>query len=104
MIDVLVILWFLIFIIFLIASISAESKVFGIIAGIWLLLLGVGIISDGIQIESGVNIIEVNDTHTTYEYQYIDATYPFSTYSYMWGLILILTSIFIIYTNAEDLL
>jgi len=52
----------------------------------------------GVQIESGVEITDVGDS-TQYTYQYTDATLPFSTYAYIWGIILISVSLYILYAN-----
>lgn len=103
MIDILLILWFLVFVIFLAVNILEDSHAFGIVAGLWLLLLGLAIITTGIQIESGATIIAVDASETTIEYDYVDATLPYSTYSFVWGIILILISVYIIYANAEQI-
>lgn len=103
MIDFLVILWLLIFFVFLVASVSIDASLLGVIAGIWLLLLGLAIIVSGIQVQSGMEINVVSSTVTTYDIQYVDATLPYGAYSFVWGIIIILTSIYIIYANAEDL-
>jgi len=104
MIDLLVILWIIVFVIFLAVNILEDSNAFGIIAGFWLLLLGLAIITTGVQIESGATVTAVDVGETTIEYDYEDATLPYSTYSYIWGIILIVISIYIIYANAEQLL
>ena len=102
MIYFLVILWLLIFFIFLAVSITVDSGILGIISGVWLLLLGLAIIVTGIQIQSGMEINTVGQT-TTYEYQYDDATLPYSTYSFVWGIILILSSMYLMYVNGENI-
>ena len=103
MIDILLILWFIVFVIFLAVNLLADSHAFGIVAGLWLLLLGLAIITTGVQIESGATVLAVSASETTIEYDYQDATLPYSTYSYVWGVILILISIYIIYANAEQI-
>ena len=102
MIYYLVILWLLVFFIFLAVSIAADSSILGIISGIWLLLLGLAIIVSGIQVQSGMEI-NMDGSTTTYEYQYDDATLPYSTYSFVWGIILILSSMYIVYANGENI-
>lgn len=103
MISLLVILWFIIFVILLAVNIFEGSNVFGIIAGLWLLLLGIAIITTGLQIESGATVQAVDVGETIIEYTYDNATLPYGTYSFIWGIILILISIYIIYANAEQL-
>jgi len=102
MIVILVLIWLLFFAIFFIAGMAEPSYVLGIIAGILLLLLGLGIIITGIQVESGTTST-FEDGEWTIETDYADATLPFSTYSYVFGVIFILTSMFIIYSNGEKL-
>ena len=102
MIDWIIILWLIVFVIFLSVNIGADSSVFGIVGGFWLLILGVGIIWDGVQIQDGLDLVTSGDT-TTVAYSYVDAVIPVSTVAFIWGVILILISIFMIYSNAEDL-
>lgn len=102
MIDMMLVLWIVLFVIFFIAGMIEKSYTLGIVSGVLLLLLGLGIIVTGVQIQSGMNM---SDTGSGYEitYTYSDATLPFSTYSFVWGIILILVSMYIIYANAEKL-
>ena len=102
MIVILVLIWLLFFAIFFIAGMSEPSYVLGIIAGILLLILGLAIIITGIQVESGTSSV-FDDGEWTIETVYSDASLPFSTYSYVFGVIFILTSMFIIYSNGEKL-
>lgn len=103
MIDLLVIIWLIIFVIFLAVNLAGDSHAFGVVAGAWLLLLGLAIITTGVQIESGSTITVVDADTTTIEYDYEDATLPYSTYSYVWGIVLILIGVFMVYCNAEEL-
>jgi beta-lactamase superfamily II metal-dependent hydrolase len=98
MYDTVLIIWLVIFLIFLIVNISQQSTIFGAIAGIWLMTLALFIIATGVQTESGVEITDVGDS-TVYEYQFSDVTLPYSTYSYIWGIILILVAVYILYAN-----
>lgn len=98
MYDTILIIWLVIFLIFLVINIAEHSKVFGAIAGIWLMILALAIIITGVQTESGIEITDT-DNSTFYNYQYTDVTLPFSTYSYIWGIILICVSLYIFYAN-----
>lgn len=102
MIVLMVLIWLLFFTIFLVAGIVAPSYVLGIIAGILLLVFGLAIIITGIQVESGTSSTFV-DGEWVVETEYTDMTLPFTTYAYVLGIIFILTSMFIIYSNAENL-
>lgn len=62
------------------------------------MVLALAIIVSGVQTETGVEIIDGNAS-TIYSYQYDDVTLPFSTYSYIWGIVLICVSIYILYAN-----
>lgn len=100
MYDAILIYWILIFIILLAIHLSQESTVFGMISALWLLLLGLGILVTGVQISSGMTITTAGATQTI-TYNYADVAPPFSTYSYMWGLILIAIFLYMFFTNAE---
>jgi len=103
MIVLMLLVWLLFFAIFLVVGVSEGSSVLGLISGILLLLLGLAIIVTGIQNESGYTMTIDGSEYTT-EYDYTDVTLPYGTYSFVWGVIFILTSVFIIYSNGEDLL
>jgi len=94
----LAIIWILVFAFFMIINIVEKSKNFGRIAGLWILLLGLFVIVNGIQIESG-STITTTDTGYTVVYDYSDITLPYSTYSFIWGLIFILLGLYILYSN-----
>lgn len=98
MYDTILIIWLVIFLIFLVVNIAERSTIFGGIAGMWLLVLGLAIIVSGVQTESGVSIDDSGE-QTLYTYQFSDVTLPYSTYSYVWGIIMILVSVYIIYAN-----
>lgn len=91
-------IWLVIFLVFLIINLVERSKIFGTIAGFWFLIFAILILVTGIQVEAGANVTEANET-IQIQYQYIDAILPFSTYSFIWGFILLLISIYIIYAN-----
>ena len=97
--DLLLVIWICLFVIFLVVGIISNSKVFGAMSGVLLLLLGLFIITTGIQISSGADIVEASDTATTVTWTYTDATLPYSTYSIVWGITLLLFSVYILYAN-----
>lgn len=102
MIDLIVYIWLLVFVILFIANLYTNNPVFGLIAGMWFLILGLGIIVDGFQMQTGMTLSTVGGT-TTVTNTYTDVTLPFSTYSIVWGIIILCISIYIIYRNADDL-
>ena len=95
MIDVMIMFWIIIFIIFLVVNVGAESNVFGMIGGFWLLVLGLAILVSGVQIQTGATI---SDTAITYVYE--DVVLPFSTYSYIWGIFMVSVSLYMILANG----
>jgi len=98
MIIEMLLIWILIFIVFLVVNITQKSHNFGILAGIWILLIGCFIILEGVQISSGVEITDTaNSQIVTYDYE--DVTLPYSTYSFVWGIIFILLGVYIMYAN-----
>lgn len=98
MIDLLLIFWLVIFILFLLVNISTKSTIFGYLAGFWMLLLGGFVAFTGIQIESGINIVTTGDI-TVATYQYTDAVLPFSVYSTIWGTFFLGLALYVIYSN-----
>lgn len=100
MIDILFILWLVVFFIFLAVSLSERSTTFGIISGIILLLLGLAVLLDGIQLRSGMTAVETGTT-TDMTYVYSNAVMPFSTLAFLWGFMFVAISIYIIYANAS---
>lgn len=91
-------IWILIFVVFLVINITANSYDFGRIAGIWILLLGLFVIVGGVQMETGITITDtVSGSNIVYDYS--DITLPYSTYSFIWGLIFILLGLYILYSN-----
>lgn len=102
MIVPMILIWILIFVIFFVGGISADSSILGIIAGVILLIFGLAILITGVQMESGSTLVVESGTYTM-EIDYTDVTLPFGLYSVILGIIFILTAGFIIYSNAEDL-
>jgi len=100
MIDAILIFWILIFIVFLIVNIIGESTTFGMIAAFWILLLGLAIIITGIQVQSGMSV-SVEGGNQVVTYSYADATIPFSTYSFIWGIFFIGISMYMLLANAR---
>ena len=82
-------LWVFIWIIFLIMSmVEKRGVVFGFLAGLWILFLGIAINIDGISIQTGVN-------PSTGTFVYTAMAPPFSTYSLLCGLPFILLGFYI---------
>lgn len=91
------IMWIIVWVIFLIMScIEKRGVVFGVLASIWILFLGIYIIIDGFQLQTGVQIVSVNGTQVV-SYTYTDVVMPFSSYGVAWGLPFILLSMYIGY-------
>lgn len=98
MIIEMLLIWIVLFVVFIVINIVERSHNFGAIAGIWLLLLGCFIIVNGIQAQTGVQVIE-DETGIETTFLYTDITLPFSTYAFIWGIIFILVGIYIVYAN-----
>jgi len=101
MIDIMILFWLIIFAIFFISSVAVNSSRLAVLAGIFLLIFGAFIMLDGIQVESGMNITDVNGTQII-EYQYTDMVSPVSTYSVVWGLVFVLISLYLIVEGARN--
>lgn len=102
MIDIAILLMLIIFLILFFANIIVDNWVFGAIAGLWLIIIALAILVDGVQLQSGMTMVTVGG-NTTISYQYTDLFLPFpSPSSIIFGVFLIGISIYIIYKNALD--
>lgn len=102
MIEILLFIWILIFLIFFVAGIVTDSPIFGIVAGFILLTLALGIIVDGLQYQSGMNINTAGN-YTNVTVKYSEITAPFSTLGIVFGLTLLAISIYLFYANGSEL-
>lgn len=103
MLDVVMVIMLFIFLIMFVSNLYLNNPFFGMVAGFWLIITALAILVDGIQLQSGMNIVTVGG-NTTISYSYTDLVLPFpSTSSVIFGVFLIGLSIYIIYKNAEDL-
>jgi len=98
--EILLLVWLIIWVILLVMStIDKRGVVFGFIAGVWILFLGIYVILDGIQIQSGMTVTgEVANQIITYQYNTVAP--PFSSYSTMWGLPFILIGFYLCWLSA----
>jgi len=81
------------------STIDKRGVVFGFISGIWILFLGIYLILDGLQIQSGMSIIGEAGNQTIL-YQYNEIVPPFSSYSTMWGLPFIMLGFYLCWLSA----
>lgn len=99
MIDILIIIWLLIFFMFTAIHLSQNSITWGSIAGIWLIIFGLVIIATGVQIQSGQQYNNFGDSDMSVEITYTNYSLPWSTYSIIWGIPLVLTGVYMLYAN-----
>ena len=89
--------WLLIWIIFLVMSIvERRGGVFGFLAGLWILFLGVYIYLDGLEYQTGASVT-VSGGVQTLTYTYGDIVSPFSNYGILWAVPFILLGLYIMY-------
>lgn len=100
MIDLMILFWLAIFGIFFISSVIGNSSRLAVLAGIILLIFGMFIMLDGVQVQSGMNITDINGTQSIM-YSYDDAVTPVSSYAIVWGLIFVLISLYLILEGAR---
>jgi len=86
------------FVIFLVANIIINNQIFGAMAGIILLLLGLFIIVGGIQIEQGATLVTSGST-TTITWTYTDASLEYGSYELVFGLSFVGFAVYLIYAN-----
>jgi hypothetical protein len=88
-------LWLILWIVFLImGALEKRGVVFGFLAGLWILFLGIYIFVDGFQYRSGVTLTEGAGT-CTLTYSYVSLTTPFSSIGMLWAFPFILLGIYI---------
>lgn len=102
MLDILILIWLIVFIIFFLVSVVQNAGIFGIISGFWLMLFGVMIVATGIQTQSGMTITTVG-ANQTITYQFADIVSSISSYSFILGFIFIGVSMYIVYAGWESL-
>lgn len=100
MICTLFLFWFIVFAAFFLFHILTKSKILGIISGIILLLFGAFLISEGLQIRVGDLTITNISSSTKITNEVLDYVYIDYDYSWVFGLIFIATSFYIIFKNA----
>lgn len=100
MICTIFLLWFSVFAAFFSFHILSRSKIFGIISGIILLLFGAFVISEGIQINVANYVINnISDAPELNHSVLKQISIEYSN-SWVFGLIFIATSFYIIFKNA----
>ena len=103
MLDIVLIIMLIIFLIMFVANLYLDNSIFGMIAGLWLIVIAGAILVDGIQLQSGITMSTVGG-NTTMIYDYTDLVLPFpNPASVIFGVFLMGLSIYIIYKNAEDM-
>lgn len=100
MICTIFLFWFLVFVGFFLFHILTKSKIFGVISGIVLLLFGTFLVSEGLQIKVGDLTITNISSSTKITNEVLDYIYINYQYSWVFGLIFIATSFYIIFKNA----
>lgn len=101
MLDAIIWLWLAVFVIFFYVNIKEKSENFGMIAGIWFMLLGLAIAVDGLQTYGGV-VETVSGSVTYINNTFVDIQLPFSTVSNVWGVPFLLVGFYIFWYNLPD--
>jgi hypothetical protein len=100
MLDVIIWIWLAVFLILVAMHLHAGSTELGMIAGTWFLFLGLFIAVSGLQTQSGYTMTVVG-SNTTISYDYVDIVLPYNTYSYLWGLSIILIGLYMLVANMD---
>lgn len=98
MIDVMLAVWMVFFVIFLVANIITNNQIFGLMGSIILILLGLFIIVDGLQVNTGAEILDTA-SGATISWTYTDIELPYSTFSNVIGLPFLLFGVYMLYAN-----
>lgn len=102
MIEIVLFVWILLFLIFFVAGIVTDNPIFGLVAGFILVTLALGIIVDGLQFQDGMSI-NASGNYTNITQTYTTIAPPFSTWGILFGLTLLVISIYLFYANAMEL-
>ena len=95
--EVVFVLWLMLWVILLVmAVIEKRGYVFGFLSGLWILFLGIYLILDGFQQQTGATVSVVSGVQTI-QYSYSEIVAPFSGYSTMWAIPFLLLGIYIMY-------
>lgn len=101
MLDMIIWIWLAVFLILVAMHLHANSRDIGMIAGVWMLFLGLFIAVTGLQMQIGYDTVVIGD-NTSITYRYDDVLIPYTTYSYLWGLAFILIGLFMFIVNATS--
>jgi len=94
---VILLVWIVIWVILLaVSSIETRGFVYGFLAGLWILLIGVYILLDGLQVESGSTIVLSGGNYTIVK-TFVEVVSPVSSYSVLWCFPFIALSIYQMY-------
>jgi hypothetical protein len=95
--EVILTFWILFWVIFLIMSIvEKRGIVFGFLAGLWILFLGVYLYIDGLEWQTGASIV-TSGASQQITFQYSQVVAPFSNYGLLWAVPFILLGIYVTY-------
>jgi|SRR4030043_421597 hypothetical protein len=100
MLDIIIWIWLAVFLILVAMHLHAASTELGMIAGTWFLMLGLFIAVTGLQTQSGYTMTVVG-SNTTIAYEYANVVIPYTTYSFLWGIFVIMIGLFMLIVNAD---
>lgn len=101
--EILLIIWIIVWVILLaMSTVEKKGIVFGFMAGLWITFLGIYIMLDGLQLQSGMTVTgDIGDQ--TIIYQYSEIVPPFSSYSTLWCIPFILIGMYVMYLSVNAL-
>jgi hypothetical protein len=103
MLDIVFLIMLFVFLIMFVSNLYLDNPIFGMISGMWLIVIAGAILIDGIKLQSGTTITTLNGT-TYMNNTYTDLVLPFpSSASVIFGLFFVCLSIYIIYKNGMEL-
>lgn len=93
-------LWLVIWVVLLLMStIEHRGPVFGVLAGIWIIYIGLYLYLDGLQTQTGMNILTTGSWQNVTNV-YSDVTMPFSNYRLIWCIPFIALGIYIAFMSV----
>ncbi len=94
--------WLGLFALIFLAGLYANSSILGLFAASLIIILGAFIILQGVYIQVGETTTQTNPNQQVTETEFQQIVAPTSSYSMVWGVIMMLFGIYIMYANAES--
>jgi len=96
-------IWFVVWVFFSLLMLSRRRLgwFFSFFSGLWSIFLGIYVNISGIQYCSGKAVVYSDEFNYTVTKVFSNFVMPYSSYSFLWGIIFILVGVFLIYYSVS---